>query len=199
MYSSLDSLSGYVQVVEKHGYTKEDMDKTLKFYFIKKPKELVKIYDRALGILSEKESYVEKEILRIQAHIENKWTGKESFYLFDHTGSDSLQIDIPLEIPGYYTLKFRARFYPDDQLVPAEISAFTCHRDSLENGKRDYLSTVKYIKDGQPHEYEIKIYVPDNKPIRLRGYFYDNSRHPVPWGKNAVIDNISLTYTLAAV
>jgi hypothetical protein len=199
MYSSLDSLSGYVQVVEKHGYTKAEMDKTLKFYFIKKPKELVKIYDRALGILSEKESYVEKEILKIQAHIENKWTGRESFYIFDGTGPDSVQINVPLEIPGYYTLKFRARFYPDDQLDPAEISAYTCHPDSTESGKRDYIKSVRYIKDGQPHDYEIKILVPASRPLRLRGYFYDNSRLPENHGKNALIDNISLTYTLAAV
>jgi len=199
MYSSLDSLSGYIQVVEKYGYTKEDMDKTLKFYFLKKPKELVKIYDQALGILSEKESYVEKEILKIQAHIENKWTGRESFYIFDNAIPDSAQIDEILEIPGYYTLKFRARLYPGDQLFPAEINAYTCHRDSSETGKRDYLRSVSYIKDGQPHEYEIKIFVPDNKPLRLRGYFYDVNRHPEQGGMNAVIDNISLTYTLAAV
>jgi|WetSurMetagenome_2_1015567.scaffolds.fasta_scaffold106282_2 hypothetical protein len=199
MYSSLDSLSGYVQVVEKHGYTKAEMDKTMKFYFIKKPKELVKIYDRALGILSEKESYVEKEVLRIQAHIENKWTGGESFYIFDSTGPDSVQIDIPLEIPGYYTLNFRARLYPGDQLEPAEICAYTCHRDSSENGKREYIRSVFYIKDGQPHDYSIKILVPASRPLRLRGYFYDINRHPEKGGMNAVIDNISLTYTLAAV
>jgi len=199
MYSSLDSLSGYVQVVEKYGYTKEEMDKTLKYYFIKKPKQLVKIYDRALGILSEKESYVEKEILIIQAHIENQWNGKESFYLCNPANSDSLQIDMPLEIPGYYTLKFRARFYPGDQLFPAEINAYTCHRDSMETGKRSYLKSVRFLKDGQAHYYAIKIVVPENKPLRLRGYFYDNSGYRGLREENAVIDNITLTYTLAAV
>jgi len=199
MYTTLDSLSGYVQVVEKHGYTKEDMDKTLKYYFIKKPKQLIKIYDRALGILSEKESYVEKEVLIIQSHINNKWIGKESFYFCDPAYSDSLQIDMPLEIPGYYTLKFRARFYPDDQLFPAEINAYTCYRDSTETGKRDYLRSDRFLKDGHAHDYTVKIFVPENKPLRIRGYFYDNSGHSEPREANAVIDNISVTLTLGAV
>ena len=36
MFSSLDSLSSYFQIIENHGYSKETMDKTMKYYFIKK-------------------------------------------------------------------------------------------------------------------------------------------------------------------
>src|ERR1035437_8251380 len=49
--SSLDSISTYYQVIEKHGYTKEIMDKTIKYYFINDPQKLNKIYDQVLGIL----------------------------------------------------------------------------------------------------------------------------------------------------
>ena len=49
MYSSLDSITAYTQIIEKHGYTKEIMDKTMKYYFIKDPKKLNKIYDQVLG------------------------------------------------------------------------------------------------------------------------------------------------------
>ena len=58
--SSLDSITSYYQVIEKHGYTKEIMDKTMKYYFLKEPKKLNKIYDQVLGRLSAMESLVVK-------------------------------------------------------------------------------------------------------------------------------------------
>ena len=39
----------------------------MKYYFIKNPKKLIKIYDQVLGILSEMESLVEKEAVMAEA------------------------------------------------------------------------------------------------------------------------------------
>src|SRR5674536_806 len=66
--SSLDSITTYYQVIESHGYTKEAMDRTMKYYFIENPKRLNKIYDKVLGILSEMESRVDKEVALEQEH-----------------------------------------------------------------------------------------------------------------------------------
>ena len=81
MFSSLDSILSYIYIIENHGYSKEIMDKTMKYYFIKNPKKLIKIYDQVLGILSEMESLVEKEAVLTAVHIKNLWTGEE-FYSF---------------------------------------------------------------------------------------------------------------------
>ena len=51
----------------------------MKYYFIKNPKKLNKIYDQVLGIISEMESRIEKEALIEQTRKSNLWTGKE-FY-----------------------------------------------------------------------------------------------------------------------
>src|SRR5674476_950523 len=44
-FSSLDSIATYYQVIEKHGFTKEMMDNTMQYYFVKDAKKLNKIYD----------------------------------------------------------------------------------------------------------------------------------------------------------
>src|ERR1035437_6037838 len=113
--SSLDSISSYYQVIEKHGYTKEVMDRTMKYYFLNNPKKLNKIYDQVLGILSEMESRVEKESIVEMAHIFNKWPGKEFYLLPGLSGNDSTMFDITLFRPGIYILTFSATLFPDDQ------------------------------------------------------------------------------------
>ena len=58
-YSVGDTLSSYIDIIENNGYTKPEMDRTMRFYFVKNPKKLIKIYDKVLGRLSEMESLVE--------------------------------------------------------------------------------------------------------------------------------------------
>jgi len=76
----LDTVSTYHQIILNHGYSKETMDKTMKYYFYRNPKRLVKIYDEVLGKLSKMESLAEKEVLLKAGHIDNYWSGKEFYY-----------------------------------------------------------------------------------------------------------------------
>ncbi len=191
----LDSLSTYYHVIEKHGYSRETMDKTMQYYFIKKPKKLIEIYDQIIGILSERESILEREVLLAESHIKNLWTGKEFYSIPDLAGTDSTKFDITLYRPGIYTLTFSALLFPDDQSVDPGFTAYSCHPDSIENGKRKYIQTINYIKDGQPHTYSIILTVPDNKVLHFRGWLYDFRNNPFEFYRHIIIENISLTYS----
>jgi len=198
-FSSLDSLSTYYSIIEKHGYSKKNMDKTMKYYFIKKPKKLINIYDQVLGILSLMESIVEKEAILAEVHKENLWKGKELYSFPDPAGTDSTQFDITLNKTGLYSLAFSAILFPDDQSVNPRITAYSCHPDSIETGKRKYLETINYIKDGQPHTYAYIIKVPENTILHLRGWFYDFDNLPGEWEKHMRFFNISLIFIRAFV
>lgn len=193
-FSTLDSLSSYNKIFEKYGYSRENMDRTMNYYYIKKPKELIKIYDQVLGILSEMESLVEKEAIQSELHKENLWKGKDYYYFPDASGYDSSRFDISLNKTGLYTLSFSATFFPDDQSVNPRITVYSSHPDSIETGKRTYLPTIKYIKDGQPHIYSIFIQVPENTLLNLRGWLYDSDNLPDEWGKHARIVDLSLFF-----
>jgi hypothetical protein len=199
LFSSLDSIPSYYQIIEKHGYSKETMDKTMKYYFIKKPKELIRIYDQVLGILSEMESLIEKEVILEQGRIANLWPGKENYSFPDPSGTDSTRFDITLNRPGIYTLKFSATLFPDDQSANPRITAYLCHQDSIETGKRDYIETINYLKDGQPHTYTLIVKIPDIRTLHLRVWLYDFDNHPDEMGKHVIIETISFTYTSAAI
>lgn len=197
--SSLDSITTYYQVIENHGYTKETMDKTMKYYFLNNPKKLNKIYDQVLGRLSEMESRVEKESIITLARNSNIWPGK-GFYSFPSLSSnDSTVFDMTLYIPGVYTLSFSITLFPDDQSINPRATAFSCSSDSIETGKRLYVKSPDYIKDGRQHTYNLIIIVPENRIRHLRGWLYDFDNLPYGHEKHVKIENISLTHTLVAV
>jgi len=171
-FSSLDSIATYYQVIEKHGFTKEMMDKTMQYYFVKDAKKLNKIYDQVLGILSEMEVRVQKDYRTEQIHISNIWPGKDFYAIPSITGNDSTKFDLSAAKPGTYTLSFTSILYPDDQTVNPRASIYLVARDSLETGKRKYFKSVEYLKDGRPHTYNI-VMVVQHDNTHLRGFLID--------------------------
>lgn len=198
-YVPADSISSYKSVIEKHGYTKEAMDKTLKYYYIKNPKALIEIFDQVLATLSEMETRYEKEISAMQSHSLNLWTGDEGYSLPDPGGNDSAAFNIIAKNQGVYTLSFTATLLPDDQSVNARFKAYVCNADSISNGKKTYLKSVKYIKDGHPHSYSIEINCSDKVKHQLKGYFYDIENNRENTVSHLIIENISYSITAATL
>jgi len=198
-YAPLDSVSTYIHIIEKHGYTREQMDKTLKYYFIKDPKKLIKIYDRVLGILSEMESRIHKELAKSKPAATGLWTGPDSYSFPDPSGTDSTVFDVSLLKSGVYTLTANVTLFPDDQSVNPELTAFTYHPDSILTGKRNYIEAIRYIKDGHEHKYSVTFTVPLKTTLHMRGCLYDYANNPDNWNKHLIIKNISVTYSLVAI
>jgi hypothetical protein len=198
-YSLLDSITAYTQVIEKHGYSKEMMDKTMKYYFIEDPKKLIRIYDHVQSILSEMDSRVEKESITFLARISNLWLGKDFYSFPSLLGNDSTRFDAILPKSGYYTLTFTVTLYHDDQSVNPRPTAYTTPIDSIESGKKVFAKYINYLKDGRPHTYNLNFHIPENKIRHLRGWLYDFDNTAPGQKKHIKIENISLTYSSALV
>jgi hypothetical protein len=194
-YKSLDSITAYYQIIEKHGYTKDLMDKTMHYYFINRSKELNKIYDQVLGKLSEMEALTEKESKIESSHVSNLWKGKEFYSMPSLSGNDSTKFDITLPRAGYYALTFSATLFPDDQSRNPRAIIYTCSADSLLTGKKHYLKVAGYIKDGRPHTYSLSVTVFEGKLLNLGGWLFDSDDFSPDMGKHITIENISLTYS----
>ena len=197
-YSTLDSITTYTQIIEKHGYTKEIMDKTMKYYFINDPKKLNKIYDQVMGILSEMESRVQKQSLIESARLYNQWPGKEFYSSPNLSDKDSSMFDITIQRPGLYTLAFSATIFPDDQSLNPRPVVFTTSPDSIDSGKRRYMKSFKYLKDGRLHNYSLPIHVRNNSN-HVRGWLFYLDNSPSGLKTHIKIENISLIFTSAAI
>jgi hypothetical protein len=197
-YAPLDSASTYNYIIEKHGYSREALDKTLKYYFIKNPKKLIKIYDKVLGSLSEIESRIQKDLGKKKEHPGSVWPGADSYFYPDPAGTDSAHFNIKLTRPGVYTLTTTVILFPDDQSVNPRMSVFSCNPDSISTGKRTYIPMpFRYIKDGLPHRYSVPFKVPINKAVYVQGRLNDFDNNPDNWDKHMIIKDISVIYSLA--
>ena len=197
-FSSLDSIATYYQVIEKHGFTKEMMDNTMQYYFVRDSKTLNKIYDQVLGILSEMEVHVQKDYRTEQMHILNLWPGKDFYVVPSITRTDSTKFDLPATRTGTYTLSFTSILYPDDQTVNPGPSIYLVASDSLETGKKKYFKSIEYLKDGRAHTYNMLMIVQHGETQQLRGCLYDF--HNLPGMRiHFKIENIVLTLRQVAL
>jgi hypothetical protein len=190
----LDSITAYVHVIEKHGYTKEIMDRTMNYYFVNDPKALNRIYDQVLGILSEMESRVEKLFEVELGRISNLWRGKDFYSFPSSSGNDSTMFNTTLYRPGIYKLSFSAIVFPDDQTINPRPIVYTCSADSVENGKRRYVNSIEYLKDGRSHTYNLSFQVFANVSY-MKGWLIYFEHQPDDLVKHIQIENISLTYS----
>lgn len=193
-YTPSDSLSAYKDVIEGFGYTKEQFDKTMRFYFIRKPKQMMKIYDDALAALTEMQTKADQEILKVQAKSIDFWNGKDFYTAPGDKSSDSTDFDITLPFWNYYTLSFTLTVFPDDESYRPAVTAFMCNPDSVDTGVRYYVRPVKYLKDGQPHKYVFKINDPIRTHRRLKGKIFDFGNNPEIPGRHFILEKIKLTY-----
>jgi hypothetical protein len=198
-YSPLDSLATYYYIVEKHGYTKEMMDKTMKYYFIRKPKKLIQMYDKVLGILSEMESRNKRIITLSISKSGTLWTGSELYNYPDPEGSDSTTFEIHQNRPGKYTLYASVTVFPDDLSCNPCLTAYTCNPDSMDTGKRTYSTPVRYIKDGYPHRYLMTFVSSSKDSLIIRGNLFEPENHPGEWEKHFRIENLSVLYSVYAL
>jgi hypothetical protein len=194
-FSSLDSLATYYKIIEKYGYSKETMDNTMQYYFVKNPRKLIEIYDQVLGKLSEMDSYLEKDVLLEQNRIRNLWKGPDSFSIRESSDKIPPETLVQLSSTGKYTFSFSVTLFPDDHSLNPRLLAYTCNNDSLETGKRYPVKALAYIKDGQPHNYTFTISVPHPNSLTFTALLFVFDNNPADLQQNVIIENISLIYS----
>jgi len=195
-FSESDTLQAYNDIIKNHGYTKEEMDRTMRYYFIRKSKKLVKIYDKVLGNLSEMESIADKELLTVNSKNLNIWPGERFYHLPGPDSSDIPWIDLSGEFYGTFHLSFTLTIYPDDQTVDPHIGFWFSQTDSGGNEKRKSLNPIILLKDGRPHSYRLTLVNPFQGQSRLRGWVTGEAPAPSlfyhQWISNVVLSHSKL-------
>lgn len=190
-YAAKDSISNYVDIIEKHGYTKERMDATIRYYFLRNPKKLEKIYDDVLARLSEVQSRLRIKPVTPPVTSTNLWTEKLN-YSFPEGGTNSVFFNIPLKDTGLYKLSLRILVFPDDQSQNPRINVFFWHADNKGTGVRDNWAAVNLPKDGRWHVYNLSKRLTDTIFTHLSGWLLDHDPKGGKWEQHAWIENINL-------
>jgi hypothetical protein len=191
-YAAKDSISNYIDIIEKHGYTKERMDATIKYYFLKNPKKLEKIYDDVLGRMIEMQSRMKIKGAVTPNPNMNLWTEKFNYSLPETNTNNMIFFNIALKDTGLYTLSLRIIVFPDDQSKKPRINIFFWHAQGSGIGVRDNWDVVNLPKDGQWHYYNLSKRLTDTAFTHLSGWLMYHDPKPGVWEKHSKIDNITL-------
>lgn len=192
-FSEGDTLTTYTDIIEGHGYTRQQMDRTMRYYFIRKPKELVKIYDQVLGALSKLESIVDKDFPAARIKDLNFWPGEEIYSFPSPAGNELHELDLILPEREAYNINFTLTLYPDDQTIDPRPTLYLSHTDSTGVEQKILFPSFPYIRDGQPHNYNLFRMNNIPSPARLRGSFINDSLTPPGRFRHYRVDNILMT------
>lgn len=194
-YSQRDSILNYIDVIAEYGYSYEEMNNTVNYYFTSKPKKLIRIYDQVIGSLSEKEASMQEEIIRQQTQASMAET-KYNVYLFPDTNpteNPGIIIDIPS--PGTFTITLSVTLYPDDPSYNPRFTAWLVDADSLETGRKKWLPDIRYIKDGHPHQYVYTETVNEKRPMAVRTVLFEYENNIAEIDRHAIIEILYTNFT----
>jgi hypothetical protein len=191
-FSFKDSISNYTDIIEKYGYTKEQLDNSMMYYFVKKPKQLQEIYDKVLSRLSEIETRIDSEFPKQPEPAKNLWEGNLTYSLPEEGAKEAVWFDIPVQDTGNYVLSFSVIVDPDDKSINPGLTVFFWKENGTPDGERDYWTKVSFTKDGVLHQYSQSKNLTDTTFTRIRGWLLDHEAQSGIWEKHMRAESILL-------
>jgi hypothetical protein len=192
-FSTKDSTSNYLEIIQRHGFTKERMDYTIRYYFEKKPDKFENIYDQVLTRLNERQSLLEKENPPVTIVSPNLWNGPANIAVPESGINDKAWFSIPIRDTGNYVLNFEAIVFTDDQSINPKVTVFFWHTDSSKAEFRINWMTETLPKDDQQHSYSLSKRKSDTTFTHIGGWLLDCDPKEGRWIKHARVDNIILS------
>jgi len=187
-----DSVTIYMEVIDRHGYTKTQLDNTLKYYFLYKPRKLQKIYNSVIANLSRIEAEVDM-MDNSPKNSENMWPGEASYTLPEGGMVDKVYFDLTIPDTGTYVFTASVRVYPDDESENPRITIWFWKSDTSQLGISSYWNDVPLPKDGVVQSRTVSATIADTSYTRIRGTLMNHDPKPGTWEKHSHISSISLT------
>ncbi len=187
-----DSILNYIDVIEKHGFTYDQFDVTMRYYFTGRAGRLARIYDKVIGNLVKMEALNTADKAPEEV-TENLWPGKQSYSLPEDFTNDPIWFDIPVKEPGRYRLQADFLLYKDDRSINPRVTLFFSHTGSDGEEVRDYWEEVTLKKDDRVNKVTIAHELDSANGTRLQGWLFNHDSQSGLWEKHALISAISLT------
>jgi len=191
-----DSLSNYQNLMQSHGYTLTDLNRTIQYYS-RKPDRLEVIYDKVQNKLSEMESEIRNQRSPIPDFIKKDtlWNQKTEWHLPADGLQESIPFSIPINEPGIYTLKTRLRVFPDDESLNPRVTAYFWFDDGSKLGHREYFPAKKIPKMGVYATYTLSSMEKNKEITHLKGWILDHSTNKAKgWSKHADVMSITVDF-----
>ena len=155
-FGKLDSAILYHTVLEKHGYTKDQMEASIKYYS-RDVEKMIGIYDDVFGELSKmsedaKEVYSSASTSRTY----RVWKAQKNRYTIKGDTVKYLPpFDFAVDTTGNFVLSVNIKLLPKDESVNPRISAYFYDPEDDRPEKREYFEDIVLTKGNFTREYAV--------------------------------------------
>ncbi|HOO97943.1 MAG TPA: DUF4296 domain-containing protein [Bacteroidales bacterium] len=193
-FGGRDSVMNYIDIIESYGYSYEEMNNTMNYYFVSKPKKLIRIYDNIIKEMSEKESHYQNEIMKESEELSKARRNYAEFFLPSSSDTARPVLTQKAYPPGNYTVTFTATVYPGDLSFEPHFESRIVDADSVGTGRWRYFDRINYVKDGYPHRITVTNRIEGSRPVHLELNFFSQSGNIGETGRHANIVVSSFSY-----
>ncbi len=200
-YSRRDSIEYYKPIYEKLGYCEAQFLASIDHY-TENPQLLDKLLDRVISQLSQRETEIEKQIIRQrEAYLDstNLWKGPKNIVLPIDGKHDSIPFSIPVAGLGTYKVTAIINFLPADSTLNPTAKAWflgdTTGRVSDTIEVKHQLKTITYDKQNSPINLELALELSDSLYTHFEGLIVAHQPREGEWEKHIEISNIHISYT----
>ncbi|MDR0415489.1 MAG: DUF4296 domain-containing protein [Prevotellaceae bacterium] len=164
-----DSTAVYVAILDKYGYTTEQLYSTLTRYGASKSKS-EKLYDKVCKQLEKQQSRARSRVEDLHSQ-QNRWTQEEE-YTFSGSDNDTsrLPFSIPVEGLGEYILEANVALYGGDSATRPRMTMYL-YAEAVDSVLLQVEQEVQHGEDGR--DYSLAIANRDSAATHVRGYVFN--------------------------
>ncbi|MDR1022520.1 MAG: DUF4296 domain-containing protein [Prevotellaceae bacterium] len=164
-----DSTSVYVAILDKYGYTTEQLYNTLSRYGTSTGKS-TKLYDKVCKRLEKQQSHVRRKVEALHRR-QNRWTEKSEWTLPNDGDTLRLPFSIPVEGMGEYILEANIALYGADS---ASRPRMTMYLYAAESNAVLLRVEREVQRDEAGKDYSLAITNRDGAATHVRGFVFDH-------------------------
>lgn len=190
-FQNLDSSLVYSSVLNKHGYTKNELVKTMEYYTTK-PDKLAKIYDEVFSELSrESEKFKATRNKYSYSNTDDVWKAKNTRYRI--TGREAMYpkaFEFPIDSFGTYVIHVSIKMTDEDSSKNARLIAYFFSPENDVPEKRLYFKKTPIPKSKYPREYILVKKCKDSSLTHMRIIIPSYENEDSTFYKRAEISNL---------
>lgn len=177
-FGKLDSTLLYGTVMDKHGYTKDELFTTLNYY-TNKPQTLMEIYDEVFALLSASSEEAKAEYhMYSSGGTSHLWRPKKNrFEIESDTAQYPVFDSIPIDSMGTYIINLSIKLNREDESVNPVCVAYFYNPENDYPENHQYFKKIELHKSKYPRELFLIQDLNDSSLTHLRiiPVFFENS------------------------
>lgn len=192
----LDSADLYESVFSNHGVTHAQFDSTMSYYGTH-PDDFQLIYNKViskLNVLTETMLNSPSETEPQTQIPELIWKSATTYSLPEMGNVDRLEINVPVQSTGEYTIEARIKLFKDDESENPRITVYYWYDNNTVTGYRDSFPEIELRKDGNENSYLTSKITTDSLVTHIKGWILNHSNPDTLFQKHAQVSEIKVTY-----